>query len=188
MDDQAVPCLGGRHLAGQPRGRLTLGVHREHLLFADAGGADLIGPLRIDDDVAGTARRFASGQDNRLVIAPSTLDIDLSITSARSRLNMANIIDTASQHNVRVLVVGPPPTLDAERNRRIADLSAAYADVTTRRNHVYVDTFNPLQHHEQWRKDLAANHGRPGQAGYGLMAWLVLHRGWYGWLDLPEPQ
>ena len=60
MDDQAVPCLGGRHLAGQPRGRLTLGVHREHLLFADAGGADLIGPLRIDDDVAGTARRFAS--------------------------------------------------------------------------------------------------------------------------------
>ncbi|MEX5235401.1 GDSL-type esterase/lipase family protein [Kocuria arenosa] len=134
------------------------------------------------------ARRFSPGHDNRLVIAPSTLDIELSITSARSRLNMANIIDTASQHNVRVLVVGPPPTMDAERNRRIADLSAAYADVTTRRNHVYVDTFNPLQHHEQWRKDLAANHGYPGQAGYGLMAWLVLHRGWYDWLDLPEPR
>ena len=134
------------------------------------------------------ARRFSPGCDNRLVIAPSTLDIDLSITSARSRLNMANIIDTASQSSVRVLVVGPPPTLDPERNRRIADLSAAYADVTTRRNHVYVDTFNPLQHHEQWRKDLAANHGRPNQAGYGLMAWLVLHRGWYDWLELPEPQ
>ena len=82
----------------------------------------------------------------------------------------------------------PHATMDAERNRRIADLSAAYADVTTRRNHVYVDTFNPLQHHEQWRKDLAANHGHPGQAGYGLMAWLVLHRGWYDWLDLPEPR
>ena len=45
-----------------------------------------------------------------------------------------------------------------------------------------------MQHHEQWRKDLAANHGHPGQAGYGLMAWLVLHRGWYDWLDLPEPR
>ena len=131
-------------------------------------------------------RRFASGADNRLVVAPSTLDIDTGITNARSRLNLANMVDLASQNNIKVLVVGPPPTLDAERNRRIADLSAAYADVTTRRRHVYVDTFNPLQHHEQWRQDLAANDGRPGQAGYGLIAWLVLHRGWYSWLQLPE--
>ena len=65
-------------------------------------------------------------------------------------------------------------------------MSAAYADVVTRRNHVYVDTFNPLLHHEQWRNDLAANDGRPGQSGYGLMAWLVLHRGWYNWLNIPE--
>ncbi|WP_047688133.1 GDSL-type esterase/lipase family protein [Kocuria sp. ZOR0020] len=134
------------------------------------------------------ARRFANGADNRVVIAPSTADVDLGITTARSRLNMANIVDTASQNNIKVLVVGPPPTLDADRNRKIADLSAAYADVVTRRNHIYVDTFNPLQHHEQWRKDLSANDGQPGQAGYGLIAWLVLHRGWYLWLDLPEPQ
>ena len=131
-------------------------------------------------------RRFVPGADNRLIIAPSTFDIDLGLTSARSRLNLANIVDMASQNNIKVLVVGPPPTLDAERNRRIADLSAAYADVVTRRNHVYVDTFNPLLHHEQWRNDLAANDGRPGQSGYGLMAWLVLHRGWYNWLNIPE--
>ena len=117
-------------------------------------------------------------------IAPSTRDVDLSITTARSRLHMANMVDTAAQSNVRVLVVGPPPTLDPDRNRRIADLSAAFADVVTRRNHIYVDTFNPLQHHEQWRKDLAANHGNPGQAGYGLMAWLVLHAGWQDWLSV----
>lgn len=134
------------------------------------------------------SRRFADGADNRVVIAPSTVDVDLGITTARSRLNMANVVDTAAQNNIKVLVVGPPPTLDADRNRKIADLSAAYADVVTRRQHIYVDTFNPLQHHEQWRKDLAANDGRPRQAGYGLIAWLVLHRGWYSWLDLPEPQ
>ena len=74
-------------------------------------------------------RRFVPGADNRLIIAPSTFDIDLGLTSARSRLNLANIVDMASQNNIKVLVVGPPPTLDAERNRRIADLSAAYADV-----------------------------------------------------------
>ncbi len=37
-------------------------------------------------------------------------------------------------------------------------------------------------------EDLAANGGTPGQAGYGLMAWLVLHRGWFQWLGLEAPQ
>ena len=52
-------------------------------------------------------RRFVPGADNRLIIAPSTFDIDLGLTSARSRLNLANIVDMASQNNIKVLVVGP---------------------------------------------------------------------------------
>ncbi|MBG6181325.1 GDSL-type esterase/lipase family protein [Arthrobacter sp. CAN_A1] len=135
-----------------------------------------------------TGRRFDDGFENRLVIGLSDRDLDLDLSTARSRLNLANILDGAAQMSVKVLVVGPPPGLDAERNRRLADLSAAFADVTTRRKHVYVDTFTPLQAHEQWRSDLAANGGGPGQAGYGLMAWLVLHRGWFQWLDVPAPE
>ncbi|MBG6189743.1 hypothetical protein IWX64_000670 [Arthrobacter sp. CAN_A212] len=135
-----------------------------------------------------TGRRFDNGFENRLVIGLSDRDLDLDLSTARSRLNLANILDGAAQMSVKVLVVGPPPGLDPERNRRLADLSAAYADVTTRRKHVYVDTFTPLQAHEQWRSDLVANGGGPGQAGYGLMAWLVLHRGWFQWLDVPAPQ
>ena len=50
-----------------------------------------------------------------------------------------------------------------------------------------MDAFTPLLDHQQWREDLAANDGRPGQASYGLIAWLVLHRGWYPWLGVPEP-
>ncbi|WP_298251517.1 GDSL-type esterase/lipase family protein [uncultured Arthrobacter sp.] len=135
-----------------------------------------------------TGRRFAEGHENRLVIGLSDRDLDLDLSTARSRLNLANILDGASQMSVKALVVGPPPGLDAERNRRLADLSAAFGDVTTRRKHVFVDTFTPLLAHEQWRNDLAANEGLPGQAGYGLMAWLVLHRGWYQWLDIPAPE
>jgi acyl-CoA thioesterase-1 len=49
----------------------------------------------------------------------------------------------------------------------------------------YVETFAPLRAHEQWLSDLGAGDGvHPGQAGYGLMAWLVLHNGWHAWLDL----
>ena len=136
--------------------------------------------------LAEAGRRFENGCENRLVIGLSDRDLDLQLTTARSRLNLANILDGAAQMSIKVFVVGPPPGLDPERNRKLADLSAAFGDVTTRRKHVYVDTLNPLLNHEQWRTDLAANGGTPGQAGYGLMAWLVLHRGWYQWLDLPD--
>jgi hypothetical protein len=51
----------------------------------------------------------------------------------------------------------------------------------------YVDTFTPLVSHEQWLADLAAGDGAlPGQAGYGLMAWLVLHSHWGTWLGVPD--
>ncbi|WP_120521350.1 GDSL-type esterase/lipase family protein [Arthrobacter celericrescens] len=132
-------------------------------------------------------RRFSDSHENRLVIGLSARDIEFGLSTARSRLNLANILDGASQNNVEVFVVGPPPGLDPTRNRRLADLNAAFSDVTTRRNHHYVDTFSPLLNHEQWRTDLASNGGTPGQAGYGLMAWLVLHRGWFQWLRIAQP-
>lgn len=132
-------------------------------------------------------RRFEELYENRLVIGLSDRDLDLDVSPARSRLNLANILDGAAQLGVKVFVVGPPPGLDAGRNKRVGELSAAYGDVTSRRKHTYVDTFTPLLNHEQWRTDLASNEGMPGQAGHGLIAWLVLHRGWFNWLDLPEP-
>ncbi|WP_026535991.1 GDSL-type esterase/lipase family protein [Arthrobacter sp. H14] len=131
-------------------------------------------------------RRFDERHENRLVIGLSDRDLDLEISPARSRLNLANILDGAAQLGVKVFVVGPPPGLNPERNKRLGELSAAYGDVTTRRKHTYVDTYTPLLNHEQWRTDLAGNGGVPGQAGHGLIAWLVLHRGWFTWLDLPE--
>ncbi|MGW9414095.1 GDSL-type esterase/lipase family protein [Arthrobacter cupressi] len=133
-------------------------------------------------------RRFSDAHENRLVIGLSARDIEFGLSTARSRLNLANILDGASQNSVEVFVVGPPPGLDPARNRRLADLNAAFSDVTTRRNHHYVDTFSPLLNHEQWRTDLASNGGTPGQAGYGLMAWLVLHRGWFQWLRIAQPE
>ncbi|GAA1171122.1 MULTISPECIES: GDSL-type esterase/lipase family protein [Nesterenkonia] len=136
---------------------------------------------------AEAAPRFGEDTENHLIVALNDIDLDSTTSSARSRLNLANILDRASQEGIRCLVVGPPPGLDPERNQRLAELNTAYQDVASRRSHVYVDTLTPLVQHEQWRHDLAANDGVPGQAGYGLIAWLVLHRGWYQWLGLREP-
>lgn len=125
--------------------------------------------------------------DNRLVIALGRQDVRSGLSIARSRLNLANILDVAESRRIPAFVVGPPPGL-AEMNDQLGDLSKAFADVAHRRRVPYVDTFSPLVTHEQWLADLATRgDDLPAQAGYGLMAWLVLHTGWHTWLGLEDP-
>src|SRR5690606_39084546 len=57
------------------------------------------------------SRRFSDQYENRLVIALSDRDVDLDVSTARSRLNLANILDSASQMNIKALLVGPAPGL-----------------------------------------------------------------------------
>ncbi len=148
-------------------------------------------PGETTSDLAGrweaeVGRRTSPDADNRLVVALGRADIGAGLSLARSRLNLANVLDAADQRRLQTFVVGPPPGAAAEAGR-LADLSAALADVTTRRRVPYVDAFGPLVTHEQWLADLAAGDGHlPGQAGYGLMAWLVLHSHWHSWLGLPD--
>jgi acyl-CoA thioesterase I len=131
-------------------------------------------------------RRLSPEADNRLVVGLGRADIAAGLSLARSRLNLANILDVAEQRRIPAFVVGPPPGSVADGDR-LAELSAAFADVATRRRVPYVDTFGPLAAHEQWLADLASGDGiLPRQAGYGLIAWLVLHTGWHGWLGLPD--
>ena len=136
-----------------------------------------------------TSRRFdpqAADGENRLVVALGSADLTAGTSLARSRLNLANILDTAESLRLPTFVVGPPPG-DQGTAEHQAELSAAFADVAQRRRVPYVETYAPLARHEQWLADLASGDGRtPGQAGYGLMAWLVLHTGWQRWLGLPD--
>jgi acyl-CoA thioesterase I len=137
---------------------------------------------------AETESRFGpeSTYDNRLVVALGRHDLAAGLSVARSRLNLANILDVADSRRLATFVVGPPPGRP-EDGGRIAELSAAFADVANRRRVPYVDTYTPLAQHEQWLADLATTGATyPGQAGYGLMAWLVLHTGWHSWLGLPS--
>ncbi|WP_019137760.1 GDSL-type esterase/lipase family protein [Cellulomonas massiliensis] len=131
-------------------------------------------------------RRLSPEADNRLVVALGRHDLDAGLTLARSRLNLANVLDVAEQQRLPAFVVGPPPGATADGDR-IAELSAAFADVAARRRVPYVETYGPLAAHDQWLADMASGVGElPSQAGYGLMAWLVLHTGWHTWLGLPD--
>ena len=113
-------------------------------------------------------------------------DVLTGMSVARHRLNLATVLDDAQSSGIGTFVVGPPPSDDAQVNALLEVFVDAQADVCSRRGFAYVDCFRPLLGHDQWESDLAAASipGHPGQAGYGLIAWLVLNGGWREWLDI----
>jgi acyl-CoA thioesterase I len=130
--------------------------------------------------------RWVGRTERRLVVSMGTDDILTGISLARHRLNLANLLDDAATQGVGTFVVSPPPGDDDELNGRLEVMVEAQADVCARRGVPFVDCYHPLQGHDQWRTDLAASSvpHHPGQAGYGLIAWLVLHNGWTDWLQI----
>lgn len=129
--------------------------------------------------------RWVGRSERRLVVGVGAEDVARGLSTARSRLNLANILDEASSTGIATFVVGPTPTLDHEVNERLRVLVEAQMDVCQRRSVPFVDCFSPLVAHDQWQSDLAAGDTvHPGQAGYGLIAWLVLNNGWQQWLRL----
>jgi hypothetical protein len=113
---------------------------------------------------------------NLVVIGLGTADIDQGVSLARSRLNLAKVLDGLEQIHVPVFVVGPPPSRDRGRTMAVRELSGAFEDVCARRRVPFVDTVVALDGHDQWVRDQGAD-DLPGQTGYGLLAWLVLHGG-----------
>ncbi len=128
--------------------------------------------------------RWAGCTEKRLVVSVGRNDVAAGTSIARHRLNLANILDEAASQGIGTFVVGPAPGASADDNEQLRQLSEAQRDVCERRGVPFVDTFTPLAGHEQWESDLAASidGAHPGQAGYGLIAWLVLHHGWADWL------
>jgi len=134
-------------------------------------------------------RRFSPDTDNRLVIALNNLDPASGISISRSRLNIATILDECKRASIGTFLVGPLPSHNPELNRDIEHLASGYEDVASRRGINFVDCFRPLVNHEGWNKEIdLSEHNLPGQVGYGLIAWLVLNRGWFEWLGIDAPE
>lgn len=181
--------------AGDPKGLGWVGRVTARTLAPGAAAHPLVLTLPVPGENSSqlvarweseAALRWSPEADNRLVVALGRADATSDLSPARSRLNLANVLDVAEHRRVPAFVVGPPPGAPANAER-LAELSTALADVAGRRHIPYVDAYAPLAAHEQWLADLASGDGYlPGQAGHGLIAWLVLHTGWHAWLGLPE--
>ena len=90
------------------------------------------------------ARRSTHTGINRLVVGLGRGDVLAGISYARSRLALANILDTAASDHRECFVVGPPPLPEADPDAT-AQLSQAAEEVCLRRNVPYVDAFEPLR-------------------------------------------
>ncbi len=145
---------------------------------------------RWDRDVAPRidSEGMATGAlDHRVVIGLGSGDVTSGISLARSRLNLAKVLDGLERQRIAAFVVGPPPSSDRGRTAAIRELSGAFEDVCARRRVPYVDTVDALDGHDQWVTDLARTGAQhPAQTGYGLMAWLVLHGGFGRWLGVED--
>jgi len=133
-------------------------------------------------------RRLAHAEDGEryVVFAVGRADIHRGVSPTMTRLNLANALDRAQALGFQALVVGPPPL--GEDNQRVAELAALCDDAAARRGAPYVDMYGPLARHEQWHHDMTLGDGAlPLQAGYGLMAWLVLNSVWHDWLGIAAP-
>lgn len=116
------------------------------------------------------------GTQHRVVLGLGSADISAGISLARSRLNLATVLDGVDHVKIPVFVVGPIPSKDRSRTQAIADLSRAYHDVCARRRIPYVDPVGALRNHDQFMADISrSDRDLPSQVGYGLITWLVLH-------------
>jgi acyl-CoA thioesterase I len=131
-----------------------------------------------------SAARFARGDEHRAVIASGINDADRGIDPAKSAAALDFGLASAG---VPILVVGPPPVGDDNLQARIADIDAAFAEVCHRHEVPYLATYGPLAGKKPWLEAKADDGVHPNQTGYGLLAYVVLHGGWYEWLGVEPP-
>lgn len=128
--------------------------------------------------------RWGAHADSRLIVSVGLEDARQGISIARHRLNLANVLDSATNAGIGAFVVGPAPTGESGLDDGLQHYAQAQADVCDRRGLPFVECLAPLRNHDQWLTDVMSGGGLPAQAGYGLIAWLVLNNGWRSFMGI----
>lgn len=123
--------------------------------------------------------------DNYVLFAIGRHDVARGVSPTMTRLHLANTLDRASSLGFKAMLAGPPPVEVDDGRQTIAEYAALCEEAAVRREVPFIDMYGPLARHDQWATDISMSGGHlPLQAGYGLMAWLVLHSTWHDWLEI----
>lgn len=128
--------------------------------------------------------RFARGDEHGVVLAVGVADAFTEFPVARS---VATLEFGLQSMQTRRLVVGPPPVGPADTRARIAELDDGYASLCRRLEVMYISTYQALIDRRPWSEQNFADGVHPAQAGYGMLAYVVLTGGWYEWLGVQAP-
>jgi lysophospholipase L1-like esterase len=111
--------------------------------------------------------------DMRDVNGTPQLEAAQSLTAARAMLGEA-------ARWQKTLMIGPPPGVEDARNRRVKDLSRAFAALCVELDVPYFESFTPLMSSPDWLADLATIDGtHPSAKGYAQ--WAALIEAWPAW-------
>ena len=118
---------------------------------------------------------------------------DLTIEGGEPRVSNQNSIENLrrilgeSKRRYTTLMVGPPPTADAEKNISLARLSRDFSAACREIGVPYLDVFMRLQESGVWILEAAGNDGtHPRATGYAEMAKLV--QSWPAWVNWLTPE
>jgi acyl-CoA thioesterase-1 len=197
MHDRRLLFCGDSHVAGvgDPTGLGWVGR-----AVADAAAAGMpvtaynLG-VRGDTSVQVAARwrgeaqpRFTAEAQAGVVLSFGVNDTTLEAGRPRaaaecSREALASILHEAAAIGLPALVVGPAPIDDVEQNRRIEELSVAFAEVCAAHGTPFIAVFQTLLASPIWMAQVAADDGaHPAGEGYDVLARLVLAGGFLDWL------
>lgn len=102
----------------------------------------------------------------------------------RSVATVADLLDAAELMQLPAFVVGPPPVGEPNADRRVAELTDAYARLCRARGIPFAPVAPTLLADPLWREEASAGDGaHPAAAGYARLAELVLAGGFHAWLD-----
>ena len=121
--------------------------------------------------------RLPDSCDGRIVLSCGVNDTAIEngrvrVNSADSCTNVRAILCGAKRYTV--LMVGPPPVLDDEQNKRIEGLSFAFSRETQALGVPYIDLFSALCSDDAYKREVSENDGsHPRSEGYSKMARII---------------
>ncbi|WP_278262399.1 GDSL-type esterase/lipase family protein [Nocardia sp. AG03] len=148
------------------------------------------------DDVAARCwaevdARTVPEADNRIVLSFGSNDMveedgRVRVDPTRTLANLATLLAESVRRGLFVLVVGPPPVIDAGEShlRRTTRLAAEMSALCHAREVPFVDVTAALAADPVWVAEARDRDGaHPGSGGYDRLAALVRDGGWHDWIS-----
>ena len=132
-------------------------------------------------------RRINLDIDNRLIVQAGVNDARDGVDRdhEESSRDLTAIIAGAREIGLDPLIVGPIPTRQPRESERVGALSERYGAVCRDLDVPFIEVHAGLRDSGSFLASLEPDGYHPDGEGYGQLAQVVLHNGWWEWMATP---